>query len=377
MFPDARPDSGSSSSGVGFLGGRNSGIGLQASWGQIMTGIWDAPYKQVMDAGVAGAGGASTTFGMILGNGDTTGAAPSNACAPVNSVGTGAAAAAGSTSVNGTACGDGVEANATSFHRRLSKTIQYWSPVWSGFQYKVATQLQNYVAANTLNSQALSANTSTPSLWSHSLSWTGGPFTAYGAYEAHQGYNANSLSADMNVKDTGMQLGGKWNFGPGAVTLQWERLKYGNNASSTVIGGTAAQSAATNFTLVNWALGGNFKVSGNGMVWGSYSKTPGRSGCGASSTLAGGGLDGLCGSSTAANFLAIGYDHAMSKRTALYATYGKITNGQGSNTAGTATVGSSYYYIAGPAGNSTQGSVSAVTAGTDVTTYAVGVKHTF
>ena len=67
----------------------------------------------------------------------------------------------------------------------------------------------------------------------------------------------------------------------------------------------------------------------------------------------------------------------MSKRTALYATYGKITNGQGSNTAGTATVGSSYYYIAGPAGNSTQGSVSAVTAGTDVTTYAVGVKHTF
>ena len=125
MFPDARPDTGSSSSGVGFLGGRNSGIGLQASWGQIMTGIWDAPYKQVMDAGVAGAGGAMTTFGMIMGNGDTTGAAPSAHCAPVNNVGTGAAAAASSTSSNGTACGDGVEANATSFHRRLSKTIQY------------------------------------------------------------------------------------------------------------------------------------------------------------------------------------------------------------------------------------------------------------
>jgi len=378
MFPDARPDAGSSSSGVGFLGGRNSGIGLQASWGQIMTGIWDAPYKSVMDAGVANASGALTTFGMIMGNGDTTGTAPSPHCAAVNSVATGAngngatnAAAnpASNTNSNGTACGDGVEGSATSFHRRLSKTVQYWSPVWSGFQFKIATQLNNYKASSGSMTAANSTNTQVidPSLWSYSLSWTGGPFTAYGAYETHKGYNATTTSADAGVKDTGMQLGGKWDFGPGAVTLQWERLKYGNNA--------AVGAATTDYQLINWALGGTFKIGGNGVLWGSYSKTPGRSSCG-SANVVGGAFEGLCGSGTAANFLALGYDHNMSKRTALYATYGKITNGQATTAAG-ATVGSSYYYIAGPAGNSNIGSVSAIAAGTDVTTYAVGIKHTF
>lgn len=158
MFPDARPDAGSSSSGVGFLGGRNSGIGLQGSWGQIMGGIWDSPYKSVMDAGTAAASGAFTTFGMIMGNGDTTGTAPNAQCAAVNNVGTGAAVAAGATSANGTACGDGVEGAATSFHRRLSKTIQYWSPVWSGFQFKVATQLNNYKASTGSLTAANSTN---------------------------------------------------------------------------------------------------------------------------------------------------------------------------------------------------------------------------
>lgn len=370
MFPDARPDSGSSSSGVGFLGGRNSGIGLQASWGQVMTGIWDSPYKSVMDAGTASASGALTTFGMIMGNGDTTGTAPSAACAAVNSVGTGVAAGvASSTNSNATACGDGVEGAATSFHRRLSKTVQYWSPVWNGMQFKIATQLNNYKASTGSLTALNSTNTANidPSLWSYSLSWTGGPFTAYGAYETHKGYNSTTVSADAGVKDTGMQLGGKWDFGPGAVTLQWERLKYGNNA------GVAA--ATNNFNLVNWALGGTFKIGGNGTLWGSYSKTPGRSSCGSANVVAG-TLEGLCGSGSAASFLALGYDHAMSKRTALYATYGKITNGQATTVAG-ATVGSAYYYIAGPAGNSNVGSVSAIAAGTDVTTYAVGVKHTF
>jgi len=369
MFPDARPDAGSSSSGVGFLGGRNSGIGLQGSWGQVLTGIWDAPYKQVMDAGVANATGAFTTFGMIMGNGDTTGAAPNAQCAAVNNVGTGLAVAAGATAANATACGDGVEGAATSFHRRLSKSIQYWSPVWSGFQFKVATQLNNYKASTGSLTAANSTNTANidPSLWSYSLSWTGGPFTAYGAYEQHKGYNATTVSADANVKDTGLQLGGRWNYGQGTVTLQWERLKYGNNAGVGAL--------TTNYNLVNWALGGTFRIGGNGTLWGSYSKTPGRSSCGSANAVAG-AFEGLCGSGTAASFIALGYDHAMSKRTALYAAYGKITNGQATTAAG-ANVGSTYYYIAGPAGNANAGTVSAVAAGTDVTTYAVGVRHTF
>lgn len=379
MFPDARPEPAQTSSGVGFLGGRNSGIGLQGNWGQVLTGIWDSPYKQVMDQGVANASGAFTTFGMIMGNGDTTGAMPSVACGGAVNPGTGALMAAGTASIAAVACVDGAEGAATSFHRRLSKTVQYWSPVWSGFQFKIATQLNNYKApGSTITTvNTLSGNNPDPSLWSYSLKWTGGPFEVYGAYETHRAFNVVTTSADVNVKDTGMQLGGKWDFGQGTVTLQWERLSYGNNASSLAIGGTAAQSAATDYKLVNWALGGTFKIGGNGLLWGSYSKTPGRSSCGGSATVIGGGLDGLCGSATAASFLTLGYDHNMSKRTALYAAYGRINNGQGNNTGNTALVGSTYYYIAGPAGNTGVGAGVGVTAGTDVTTYAVGIKHTF
>lgn len=363
FFSDGRPDPASSGSGSGFMGGRNSGVGLQGNWGQVIAGIWDAPYKSVMDAGTANASGALTTFGMIMGNGDTTGSMPSPHCGPAFSSGTGAAVAAGATASAGTACGDSQEGSATSFHRRLSKTVQYWSPVWSGFQFKIATQMNNYKAP----SGALTAANSTgganvdPAFWSYSLSWTGGPFTAYGGYETHKGFNATTVSADANVKDTGTLLGGKWDFGQGTVTLQWERLKYGNNAGVGAL--------ATDFTLNNWSLGGTFKIGGNGVLWGTYSKTPGRKDCGSAlqrgSAVA--GLDDTCGNSTGANFVALGYDHNMSKRTALYATYGKITNNSTTNSLG-ATVGAAYYYIAAPAANTGVGSLSAVAAGTDVTT---------
>ncbi|MCC6473883.1 MAG: porin, partial [Burkholderiales bacterium] len=74
-----------------------------------------------------------------------------------------------------------------------------------------------------------------------------------------------------------------------------------------------------------------------------------------------------CGGSTAAKILSLSYDHNLSKRTALYAAYGKIDN---NNFA-------SYYYIAGPASNSGGGAAAGVPAGTDVTTLQVGVKHSF
>ena len=60
-------------------------------------------------------------------------------------------------------------------------------------------------------------------------------------------------------------------------------------------------------------------------------------------------------------------DHRFSKRTALYAQYSRINNGSGSN----------YYYIAGPTTNTGLGVSGALSAGTDVSTYGVGMKHTF
>jgi predicted porin len=73
--------------------------------------------------------------------------------------------------------------------------------------------------------------------------------------------------------------------------------------------------------------------------------------------------------------MTVGYDYIMSKRTKMYVAYSKIDNGIA--TVGAATVGSSYYYIAGPAANSGVGGSGGLVAGTDVTTIGVGIQHSF
>ncbi len=81
--------------------------------------------------------------------------------------------------------------------------------------------------------------------------------------------------------------------------------------------------------------------------------------------------------------MALGYDYVLSKRTKMYVAYNKIDNGAGTN----------YYYIAGPAGNNGgtsvggslatgqaapfNGTASGIAQGTDVTSFAFGIQHTF
>src|SRR5690606_14978601 len=40
-----RPHVDHPANGVNWLGGRNTGVGLDSSWGTIMAGTWDSPYK--------------------------------------------------------------------------------------------------------------------------------------------------------------------------------------------------------------------------------------------------------------------------------------------------------------------------------------------
>jgi len=71
-WPDGRLDS-AASTGSHF-GGRNSGIGVSSGLGDIMLGIWDTPYKQTMFMWNSLTSGGFSSGGIIMGNGDTTGA---------------------------------------------------------------------------------------------------------------------------------------------------------------------------------------------------------------------------------------------------------------------------------------------------------------
>ncbi len=351
VFNDGRQETATSHSGL--LGGRNSAVGLEGSWGNVSMGLWDTPYKQVgLATWVRGGGGPMYHGGMIMNNGDSSGAAPNAQCATAISPATGAL------NVATPICPNQVEGNGTAFHRRFANIIQYWSPNWAGFQLKVATQVNEGKAA--ANTAGTTDNNPNPSAWSYGLTWAGGPWNAGLGYEQHKGFNTTSVSADPNVKDTGITLGGGWNFGMGTVALGWERLKYGDNLSAAA---ALAAGGGNGFQRTNWVINGTFNIGANGSIFAGYSKTPGGKSCGVGATTAVGGA--VCGSNSAASFASLGYSHKLSKRSTLYAVAGRINN----------SAGTAYYYIAAP--NGPNGISSIVSAGTDVTTFGVGMNHTF
>src|SRR5213594_1269136 len=77
-WPDGRLDS-AATTGSHF-GGRNSGLGVSSALGDIMFGIWDTPYKVSMFTWNSLTSGGFSAGGVIVGNGDTTGALTNPLC---------------------------------------------------------------------------------------------------------------------------------------------------------------------------------------------------------------------------------------------------------------------------------------------------------
>ena len=346
------------SSGQHF-GGRNSAIGVSSDWGDVLYGLWDNPYKVAWGAGSVIASGQGHA-GIIVGNGDTTGALPNAKCTGSLNNGTG--------SINTTAgnvCTTELTGGATQWSRRTSNSIQWWSPVFSGLQFKLGTAVANYQGAST---SAPAVGLQKPKLWSGSVQWARGPITIAGAYESHEGFRqGTSATAVANPKDSALALSGKWNFGPGQVGVIWEQLEYAN---------IAAPAAANNgVKQQNIMLNGTWNV-GPGAIWAGYTMTDGGKSC----TAGAAGLLLGCGADGEATVLSLGYDYILSKRTKLIFAYAKIDNSPTSATFG----GSAYYYIAGPAGNNPaaapntgNGTASGIQASTDTTTFAFGIQHVF
>ncbi|MCC6473882.1 MAG: porin [Burkholderiales bacterium] len=347
---DGRGLSANDASGIYALGGRDVYVGLRnRSWGSFQAGSFGSAYSST-----TGVWSVIPTFGhggIIMGVGNTTGTVPSPNCTGLVSPASGAIAA-------GPVCvGGPVESSTTSFNRRQSQYVQYESPNLGGFVGRLGYAFDPREATSTAAIPNVHAK-----LWSLSATWSGGPFAVTGGYESHRGYGgANGAGGvvltNVDPKDTAWTLGGRWNFGMGTVGAGWERMSYGNAA--------ATGAAANDYKRDAWVVNASFNVGRSGVIGAGYSKTSGFKSCGAARTDAAAAT--ACGGSTAAKILSLSYDHNLSKRTALYAAYGKIDN---NNFA-------SYYYIAGPASNSGGGAAAGVPAGTDVTTLQVGVKHSF
>ena len=337
-FGDART-SGQSA----LFNGRNSGAGFDSKdLGTIMVGMWDSPYKQVDGVWNIGTPGGLSwgPAGSIVGSADTTGGLPNTNCQGVDGV----IAAAASTSVAlATACAS-VPGSATAFQRRLSNTVQWWSPVWNGVQVLVGTQL-NEEKANDVGT----INKAAPALWSFGLRWTDKNAAVVVGHERHKNFNlgngtaTSAGSGDASEKrgssDTGTKIAGSYNFGVAQAALVLENLSWEL--------GTVA--APTNMKQRNLSF--NLAVPvGTSAIRAAASRSH-NSGSGATAD-------------SDASLWNLSYETNLSKRTLAYAALIKLTNATGA----LRNFGGQYVGSNGVGGH---------LAGQDARIVAIGMNHSF
>jgi predicted porin len=300
--------------------------------------------------------GGFSAAGILMGNGDTTGALTNAACTNTVSNASGSV----TTAPNGV-CVTEATSNGTAWSRRINNSVQYWSPIFSGFQVKLMTALANYQAPN---NAAFASGLAKAQEYSANATWVRGPLSVGIGYDSHKGLRPNTAAGgDANPKDSAVQLGVKWNFGPGEIGVGAEKLSYAN---------TSATAASNEMDVQSWVVNGRWNI-GPGAIWASYSASDTKSCTNAAAAAVTIG-SATCGAKP--KMYTLGYDYVLSKRTKMYVAYSKIDNGTTTLANGTA-VGSTYYYIAGPAANGNSGTNGTLGAGTDVTSVGVGVQHVF
>ena len=158
---------------------RNSGVGLQGSWGSALLGRWDIPYKIALNTidplgDVSLGGSEAAMFGAGFGSNNTT----------------------------------------PPFNRREQNVVQYWSPNWSGIAFRLS------YAAN-------EARTSTLNPRSNGASVTYGAGPVYLAYAYHE-FKDQSFAVTPAVtlkKQTANMVAGTYTFGPVKLGAGYEQIK--------------------------------------------------------------------------------------------------------------------------------------------------------
>lgn len=146
-------------SASGTFANRNSGVGLEGSWGTVMAGRWDTPMKVVITA--------------VDPWGDLT-----------------------ISDVNGVTMDQG------NFSRRQSNMLQYWSPSWGGFAIRAG-----YVPNEGKNA------TRNPSLTSISATYTKGPLYLAAVWEEHKDFIGTDGAAGASGKEEGTALAARFTMG--------------------------------------------------------------------------------------------------------------------------------------------------------------------
>ena len=243
--------------------------------------------------------------------------------------------------------------SAGSFHLRKKNSLQYDTPKFGGFEAHIGYSPDEVRSGN------LDAD-----LWSMGIEYKRGPWEFALAHEIHNDFFAGSAGLNNNggaaralasardgsdgvhSKDTGTRATVVYRVGGATLQANYGVIEFDESG--------AAAGKFQNYENKRWSL--LWQQRWKGTPW-RTTAAYGSSSAG-SCSIAGGmacttnGLDG--------NMLVLATDYSFSKRTALFAAYARINNGE-----------------AAVYRNLQNASASSLAAGADIVTWAAGIRHNF
>ena len=193
---------------------------------------------------------------------------------------------------------------------RAQNSVMYTSPNWAGFTMKVLGAATNEGGNNVVvgvPGATSASSVNNPHYYSASGVYTNGPIYATLAYENNKTVANNAQDLTFRNWRTGVG----YSFAGFKFGVAYERIRA--NGQSPAVGPAIAKEAYRNA----WYLPVSYQF-GNNTIKAAYTHA------GKSNQKSGAGLD-MSGNDGAKQW-ALGFDHAMSKRTNLYALYTQVRN---------------------------------------------------
>ncbi|MDH2918969.1 MAG: porin [Sideroxydans sp.] len=272
-----------------FNGMRNSNLGLKGDFGTAFIGNWDTPFKVAHNKVELFDNTSIATNTALLGAGPAK------------------------------------------FNLRQNSSVQYWSPVMSGFQVKGAYSTVNATVENpTAGAGANAANNlGTPNLMSFSAAYDQDGIYVALATEQHKNFSVTATTTGS--KESANRLVAAYSLDAMQVGVTYESM-------------TATTTAGVDTKKNTFALSGKYAMGANNF--------------GLSYTQAGDN-SGAANVNTGAKQISLRYGYAMTKRSEVYGMYTQLAN----KAAGT------YNFV--------DVAPLASTAGATLSGFGVGVRHSF
>lgn len=262
-------------SGANLATSRDSYAGLTGGFGSVLAGRLTGPTRALgasvdVFSGATGIGANSGILGK-LGNDLLGGNGTDSSYTPA------------------AACGRSTVCNSV-FDTRWNNAVAYVSPNLSGL-----TLTAVYVA-NENKADNGAGNKPNTKGYDLGANYKNGPITA------GLTFNQAKLGDTNDTKASDLRIAGAYDFGMASVRVLFDRVKADN------LGGAGNKEKQR-----VWGIGGTYNVTANGKIVGQYYK--------AADVKGNAGWD-----NSGAKLFALGYEHSLSKRTLLKATYSRLKN---------------------------------------------------